>query len=55
MSRRSARELLVLICTVSGTAIGYCAGEQFGATAQIACAMFGMGLCGALSDMATRR
>lgn len=50
------REVLVVLCTVGGLAIGWCAGAQSGIEqGAIIGAFTGMGVLGAFADTALRR
>lgn len=50
------REVLLVLCTIGGLAIGWCAGQSFeGELGSLIGAMAGMGACGALADCALKR
>lgn len=51
---RIIREITMFVAVVSGTAIGYAAGQSFGSTAQFVCAFLGMGVFGAFADFCMR-
>ncbi len=50
------REILIVICTIGGTAIGYLAGRSTGIpTAEMGLAFAGMAVGGAFADLCLRR
>jgi hypothetical protein len=53
-TRRFFRELVVLLGVVGGAVIGYCAGQTYAPSIQLACAFLGMSLGGAFTDVCIR-
>lgn len=51
---RIVREATMFIAVISGTAIGYAAGQSFGSTTQFVLSFIGMGVFGAFADFCMR-
>lgn len=51
---RLIREVTIIAATAGGAVLGYAAGQSFGSTATLVCALFGMSAFGAFADFCMR-